>query len=580
MRKLSVAALMLMLGVWVANGMSAQIPTPIPPAAPSPGIPTSTGQRTPPRGVRPGEDPNKGTAILRGYVIAADTGSPLRRAMVRATSQDGHGGGMTTTDAQGRFEITELVGDRYALSVSKAGYVTMSYGQRRPEQQGTTLEILDGQMVEKIAFALPRGGVITGRVTDEFGDPVAGAQVNALRYRYVNGARRLQPSGSGTTDDQGSFRMFGLVPGQYYVSGAMRVPTLSMPGVSTTVVEGYAPTYYPGTPNAAEAQRLTVKVAQETTGVSFALAATRLVRVLGRAISSSGEPIAQSLIAVLPADRSGVGTMAMFSGAMTRGDGSFQIGGLAAGTYDLSLRPRNAGDPNSEFGLMRLTVGADDIDNLLIVTSRGAIARGTITTDENMPPPVRPQQANIFAPPAEPDLMVMGGSGRVNDDWSFEITDLSEERLLTANLAESPDWTLKAVYHNGVEITDTPFEFVPGQIVEGFQVVFSRKRTELSGSITDDRQRPDTDATVIVFAEDPKRWTYASRFMRTVRPNQDGRYNLRGMPPQDYFVVAVRDLEPGRWQDPEFLEIIRDQAARLSLGEGETKVQDLKVAKQ
>jgi hypothetical protein len=456
----------------------------------------------------------------------------------------------------------------------------MSYGQRRPEQQGTMLEILDGQMVEKIAFSLPRGGVITGHVTDEFGDPIAGAQVNALRYRYVDGARRLQPSGSATTDDQGSFRMFGLVPGEYYVSGAMRVPTLSMPGVSTTVAEGYALTYYPGTPNPADAQRLTVKVAQETTGVSFALAATRLARVAGRAVSSTGEPVVQTMISVLPADSSSVGTMMMLSGAMTRGDGSFQIGGLAAGTYNLSLRPRNATDPNSEFARVRLTVGHDDIDNLLIVASRGAIAHGTITTDENTSPPGKPHQASIFARPAEPDVMVMGGRSRVNDDWTFEITELSDHRVLTADLADSPDWTLKAVYHDGVEITDTPFEFVPGQIIDGFQVVFSRKRTELSGSITNDGGRANTDVTVIAFAEDPRRWTYASRFISTVRPNQEGRYILRGMPPHDYLVVAVRDLEPGRWQDPEFLEIIRDQAVRVSLGEGETRVQDLKAAKQ
>ncbi|MGQ0737420.1 MAG: MSCRAMM family protein [Acidobacteriota bacterium] len=579
MRPLSAVALLLFLGCWPTDVLAALPAAPGQAGATSPGQPSPTSQRTPVRGVRPGEEPEQGTAILRGYVVAADTGSPLRRAMVRATSQDGRGGGLTTTDAQGRFEIAGLAAGRYSLSVSKAGYVTMAYGQRRADQQGTTLEILDRQVVEKIAFSLPRGGVIAGTVTDEFGDPIAGAQVSALRYRYVNGARRLQSSGTATTDDQGSFRVFGLAPGTYYVSGAMRVPTLSMPGVSTTVVEGYAPTYYPGTPNAADAQRVAVKVAQETTGVSFPLAATRLARVSGRAVSSTGEPVAQGFISVVPL-ASSAGSFTMFSGGLTRADGSFQIGGLAAGTYNVSLRPRNPSDPNNEFGLVRITVGGDDLDNVLIVMSRGAIVRGTITTDENTPPPVRPQQANIFAQPAEPEVMAIGGNSRVHDDWTFEITGLTDRRVISASLAESPDWVLKAVYHHGVDITDTPVEFVPGQILEGLQVVLSRKRTELSGRILGGRDRADTEATVIVFAEDPARWIYASRFLRTARPDQDGRYVLRGMPPHDYFVVAVRDLEPGRWQDPEFLEIIRDHAARVSLGEGETKVQDLKVVAQ
>jgi hypothetical protein len=68
--------------------------------------------------------------------------------------------------------------------------------------------------------------------------------------------------------------------------------------------------------------------------------------------------------------------------------------------------------------------------------------------------------------------------------------------------------------------------------------------------------------------------------VRTVRPNQDGRYTLRGMPPHDYLVVAVKDLEPGQSQDPELLDSLRPHAQRVSLGENETRVQDLKIARQ
>jgi hypothetical protein len=115
-------------------------------------------------------------------------------------------------------------------------------------------------------------------------------------------------------------------------------------------------------------------------------------------------------------------------------------------------------------------------------------------------------------------------------------------------------------------------------VVEGLHVVISRKRTELSGNILDEKSRPDTDATVIAFAQDASRWTVGSRFVRTARTNQDGRYNLRGLPPEDYFVVAIKDLEQGEWQDPEVLGSLRDLAVRVSFNEGETKVQDLRTA--
>jgi hypothetical protein len=84
---------------------------------------------------------------------------------------------------------------------------------------------------------------------------------------------------------------------------------------------------------------------------------------------------------------------------------------------------------------------------------------------------------------------------------------------------------------------------------------------------------------VIAFSEDPNRWTFATRFIRSARPNQDGRYTLRGLPPHDYLVAAVKDMEVGQAQDPEFLESLRTRAIRVSLSEGETRVQDLKVTR-
>ena len=549
---------------------------PVPPGAQVPGTPT-TPPRTPPRATRPGEDPTKGTAIIRGYVTAADTGTPLRRAMVRASSQDGRNSGLTLTDAQGRFEIKELLAGRYSVGVSKAGYVAMSYGQRRPEQQGTLLEILDGQLVDKVAFSLPRGGVITGTLLDEFGEPVAGAQVQAMRYRYVNGARRLTTSGGGSTDDRGMFRLYGLNPGEYYISGSVR-SQLQMMGpmnVTSTSSDGYAPTYFPGTPNVAEATRLMVKAGAETPNVSFALIAARLSRVSGRALTSTGVPAAAAFVTLMPADRLSGGPTGM-SSAQTRGDGTFQLLGVAPGSYILSVRPRSAA-PDAEFANARVTVGQDDLDNLTLTTSRGAVAYGVVTTDESTPPPVRPEQISISTRPVDPDLMMVGGTSKVNDDFTFEITGLSDTRFIMAGMGDSPDWTVKAVLHNGVDVTDTPIDFIPGHTVEGLQVIFSRKRTELSGRITVDRNQPETDATVVAFSQDPSRWNFGTRYIRTARPSQEGRYTLRGLPPHDYLVVAVKDIEVGQWQDPEFLEAMRGYAVRVSLDEGTTAVQDLKV---
>jgi hypothetical protein len=265
---------------------------------------------------------------------------------------------------------------------------------------------------------------------------------------------------------------------------------------------------------------------------------------------------------------------------MTRADGTFQLLGVAPGTYNLSLRPRGMPAPDAEFANVRITVGGDNLENVLLVTSRGGIARGIVTTDDGTAPPVRPEQVSLFARPADPEMAPMSSDNKVHPDWTFEITGLSETRVIVGNVSDAPDWSVKAVLHNGIDVTDTPIEFVPGQTVEGFEVVLTRKRTELSGQISGEGGVLETDATVIIFSEDPARWGFASRYVRTARPNQDGRYTLLGMPPHDYLVIAVKDLEPGQFQDPEFLESVRPQALRVSLGENDTRVQDLKVARQ
>ena len=123
-------------------------------------------RQPPPRMLRPGEDPPKGTAVLRGVVVAADTGAPVRRAQVRASSRESGDTRTILTDEQGRFDLRELVGGHYTLTASKGGFITLQYGQRRPGEPGTAVDLAAGQTVEKLVIGLPRGSVITGRIVD------------------------------------------------------------------------------------------------------------------------------------------------------------------------------------------------------------------------------------------------------------------------------------------------------------------------------------------------------------------------------------------------------------------------------
>jgi hypothetical protein len=215
--------------------------------------------------------PKTGTARMRGRVVAAETGTPVRRAVIRISSPD-IGSKTAMTDAEGRYEFRDLPAGRFNLSVSKAGYVTVQYGQTRPFEQGKPIDLIDAQVMDKADFVMPRGSVISGRVVDEFGEPMSDAMVMAMRSVWAGGRRRLQSTGrSATTNDLGQFRIYGLSPGDYYVSATMRggpemmaMEMATMLGgaggggpVGSNPSSGYAPTYFPGTSNGGARKRRT-----------------------------------------------------------------------------------------------------------------------------------------------------------------------------------------------------------------------------------------------------------------------------------------------------------------------------------
>ena len=583
MRVLGALVVSLVLGPAVISGQS---PTPGGQPTVQPGQP-ATPQRMPARPLRPGETPPKGTAVIKGQVLAS-TGTPVRRAQVRAMSMEGRGGGVTSTDGNGNFEIADLPAGRYTITANKGGYAAGQYGQRRPGEPGTPIELSDGQTAEKVNFVLTRGSVISGRVVDDGGEPVAGTTVQAMRYQFLGGARRLVPGGSegasDRTDDQGTFRLYGLPPGDYYISANNRSNQFMAPGMTNTEAEGFAPTYYPGTPNISEAMRVTVKAGQEMSAANFALTIARMARIRGRAINSNGEPVSNAMLMLTPAEPGmAFGGMNMMN-AMIAGDGSFQFANVAPGRYTLNLRPSGMATAASEMAAVNVTVGAEDIDNLMVTTSPGAIARGVVVTDDGSVPTFRPDQVSIFPGPMDPaaGMMVFSGQNRINDDFSFELTGLSDRRMIRANVgqAAASGWYLKAVFFDGQDVTDSGVEFTPGRSYDGLQVVFTRKTTDFSGLVTDDKDRPVLDATVVIFPADPQRWTFSSRFMRSLRPDTNGRFNTKGLPPlDDYLIIAVQNLESGQGGDPDFLARAREEAKPFSLSEGETKNFDVKLSK-
>ena len=110
-------------------------------------------------------------------------------------------------------------------SASKSGFVSVQYGQTRPFEQGKPIELADKQALDNADIGMPRGGVISGRIVDEFGDAVAGRLGHRDAADVVERTTPLTPAGRiGQTNDLGQYRIYGLPPGDYYVSATCARP--------------------------------------------------------------------------------------------------------------------------------------------------------------------------------------------------------------------------------------------------------------------------------------------------------------------------------------------------------------------
>jgi protocatechuate 3,4-dioxygenase beta subunit len=526
-----------------------------------------------------------GTAVLRGRVFGGESGGPLRRALVQLSGQEMREGKMTTTDEQGRWELRDLPAGRFTLTASKAGYVTLQYGQRRPFEQGRPVEVRDNQTLDNVNFNLPRGGVIAGRINDEFGDPIAEAMVMALRYRYFNGQRRLVPAGRfSATDDGGNFRIYGLAPGEYYLSATLR--SGMMMGEETNIRAGYAPTYFPGTPSAQQAEKLNVGLGAEIDGVSFSLLPVRTAKVSGTAVDSQGRPMTGAFVTLIEATEGGDTFMMSFGGANRVGEnGHFTIGNVSPGEYTVTAREMGPGrgGEESEVAESRLVVSGEDITGVSLIGTKGAVIKGQVVFD------VQPTTGSVKASSVSVMLvqkdaspgMFFGPGNRdaLNDDWSFELRAMRGPVLLRPMRAPS-GYSLKGVFLANQEVTDAGITFKPGETISGVQVVLTTKSSSVSGSVTDARSQPVTDYAAIIFAEDSAKWGFMSRYIHMARPDQQGAFQVKELPPGKYLAAAVDYIEDGEQTNPETLERLRNVATPFTLAEGVTKALSLKVITQ
>ena len=257
-------------------------------------------------------------------------------------------------------------------------------------------------------------------------------------------------------------------------------------------------------------------------------------------------------------------------------DGAFSIANVPPGRYVLRARGDDTDPP--QFASQPITVSGQDLNDMSVILAAGGTITGAVTFLPGGSPPPDFTQVRIAAPSTDQASFGPQGNVRVDKDGRFALSGVSAGPHLIRPGGNMRGWILQSVSINSRDVTDAPLNVRTGETIANVQVVFTDKQSEINGTITDTGGNALADFTVLAFTTDSTLWRPQARQIMTTRPDQTGKYRIRGLPPGEYYVATVDPTEQGEWFEPAYLDEHRAGAARVTLGDGDVKTQDFKLS--
>jgi len=549
--------------------------------------------------------PATGTASISGRVLTdTQPPRPVRRATVLINSSDRTVGRTVVTDDAGRFLVPGLPAGRYNINASKKGWVGMGYGARGPGRPGRSIALADGERATP-TIRLARTAAITGVVLDQNGQPPPALTMRVFRYGYSATGERTLVFASGTSwgpDERGMYRIYGLAPGDYYVTAtsnlffgpdaalhltsdvdvqeAVRAVQSGPATPMTDVVQRgvtLTPMFYPGTANPSQATPVTVRAGEERAGVDFTVQYVASARISGTVQLPDGvkpEGVRLNLVNSNPpvADFG-------FSGmrnANLRGDSTFEFTDIVPGQYSIGAHgsaPRPDGTSQIVSGVTDVDVQGEDVPGVSLQLQDGYTVSGIVRLDGTAPPPALSGLRVMLQPVKSTVMTISTGTPSVGADGRFNLTAITPGRYRLTVIPPTP-WMVRSSVVSGQDTLDVPIDL--RQSVSDAVITLTDRTSEISGHVTA-AAGTASDYSVILFPEDRALWASGSRRIMSVRTANDGTFLFNRLPAGDYEIAAVDDVEPGEWYDPSFLQRLLPSAVKVTIAEGEKKVQDLKM---
>jgi hypothetical protein len=535
---------------------------------------------------------------VEGIVAEQGTNTVLSKATLDLRSLDNPNTRYPAiSTGEGKFSFRNVLPGRYSLAAARSGYVRAEYGQRGPNGTAGTLEVRAGQNVRDIRISMIPSAAISGRVIDTKGEPAINAQMHAWRISYAEGWRKLVTITSQVTNDLGEYRLFGLPPGQYYISAQPDPPnfvrspsyasqTPPVPGVvvlaftaggsgglpdpaNTRAMQtstDFAPIYFGGATNEFSATPITVRPGNDLRGIDIPVDRIPMVSLRGLTLDSITREPVRAAVTVTPlapnVSFTSLTTINVTGGVLSviaarpinsSPQGQFQTVPLPHGSY---LITATADSPAGRLaGQAIADTRNPDPAGTRVTLSPAFEISGRIAFEGTPVPNLKVGLISTASQPLDAPAVAVAADG------AFTLRGVAPGRYLlqVSPLSTAGAYVKSAQFANG-DILNSGFQLerTPDTRME---VVIAGNSGRVNGTVSGADRQPLAGITTVLVPDERHRID----LYQSAVTDASGQYRIAGVAPGRYKLFAWEDVEKNAWRDTGFMTLHEDRGIPVAV---------------